>query len=128
MLRCHGIGINDLLVPNFIGILEVFQVIVRHERCRVVDSPQLTFLTNLNLRSNRVDRRSRTVDVRDRSGGRNGLQVLVVHAVLGYIGGKLNPVFAGRNMMLSKQLTHPFGLRFPFLLNVLGEELTVSVL
>src|SRR3954447_9140660 len=82
VLRGLGVGVDDLLVADLVRILVVLQVVVRHERRRVVDAPDLAFLADLDLRGDRVDRARRVVDVRDRPRRRHGLQVLVVDAVL----------------------------------------------
>src|SRR5699024_2466394 len=56
VLGCLCIRIDNLLVANFVGIFEVFEVVVGQVRCRVVDTTQATFFTNFNLGRNRVDR------------------------------------------------------------------------
>src|SRR5690625_4166574 len=55
VLRGGGVGVDDLLVADLVGVLVVLEVVVRHERRRVVDAPQLALLADLHLRHDRVD-------------------------------------------------------------------------
>ena len=131
VLRGRGVGVDDLLVADLVRVLVVLQVVVRHERRRVVDAADLAFLADLDLRRDRVDRARRVVDVRDRAGRRHGLQVLVVDAVLldrtpsaraqSSCVGMCTPASANSCLDL-------LGLRLPRLVGVLVEELARRVL
>ena len=70
------------------------------------------------------------VDVRDRTGRRNRLQVLIKQTVLHYRLTQRLPVRLGRqrNTGISKQLRYPFGARTPCLLNVFIEVAAAGVL
>src|SRR3954469_2097264 len=55
VLRRLGVGVDDLLVADLVRVLVVLQVVVRHERRRVVDAADLALLADLDLRRDRVD-------------------------------------------------------------------------
>ena len=76
-----------------------------------------------------MDRRRRVVDVRDGTRRRHGLQVLVVHAVLGDVGRQGLPVRLGRDLDRGgcEQLTALVRGGSPLLVNVLAEELARRV-
>src|SRR5699024_4924485 len=63
MLGGGGVGVDDLLVPDLVGVLVVGQVVVGHVRRRVVDATDLPFLADLDRSDDRVDRRGGVVDV-----------------------------------------------------------------
>ncbi len=49
MLGCLSISVDDLLRPDFVGVLEVFEIVVVEERRRVVDAAELALFANLDL-------------------------------------------------------------------------------
>ena len=55
MLGGRGIGVDQRLRTDLVGIPVVLQVVVRHERRRVVHAPDLAFLADLHLRDDRMD-------------------------------------------------------------------------
>ena len=55
VLRGRGIGVDDLLRADLVGVLIVLQVVIRHEWGRIVHAPNLAFLTDLDLGNDRVD-------------------------------------------------------------------------
>src|SRR5690625_539870 len=63
-----GVGVDDLLGADLVGVGVVLEVVVRHERSRVVDAPELALLADLHLRHDRVDGGGGVVDVGDRAG------------------------------------------------------------
>src|SRR3954452_9528457 len=130
VLRGLGVGVDDLLVADLVRVLVVLQVVVGHERRRVVDAPDLALLADLDLRRDRVDRAGRVVDVRDRARRRDGLEVLVVDPVLLDQLRELGPVLLRRDVHagLGEQRLDPCGTRLPGLLDVLLEVLTGGVL
>ena len=129
MLRRRGVGVDDLLVADLVRVLVVVQVVVRHERRRVVDAADLAFLADLDLGRHRVDRRRRVVDVADRARRRHGLQVLVVDAVLHDRGLQGTPVVLGRDAHpgVGEQAGDPLGGRLPLGVGVLVEVLPARV-
>src|SRR5690606_23131374 len=118
VLGGRGVGVDDLLVADLVGVLVVLEVVVRHVGRRVVDAPELALLADLDLRHDRVDRGGRVVDVGDGAGGRDGLEVLVVQAVLLDRGGERTPVVLRGDVhaRLREELADPLGLRHPLLL------------
>src|SRR5659263_432296 len=58
-----GVRVDDLLVADLVRVVVVLEVVVREERRRVVDAPDLALLADLDLRGDWVDRRRRVVDV-----------------------------------------------------------------
>src|SRR6478752_5419847 len=78
VLRRGGVRVDDLLEADLVRVLVVLEVVVRQVGRRVVDAPDLALLADLDLRRHRVDRGRRVVDVGDRAGRRDGLEVLVV--------------------------------------------------
>ena len=127
MLGGGGVRVDDLLVADLVRVLVVLQVVVRHERRRVVDASELAFLADLDLRRDRVDGRRGVVDVRDRPGRRHRLQVLVVDPVLHDAGLQGPPVVLRGDRHAREQLLDLLGLRSPLLLGVLVEELSRRV-
>ena len=99
-------------------------------RRRVVDAADLAFLADLNLGGNRVDRRGGVVDVGDRAGRRDRLQVAVVNTVTCNVSLELCPLFRGRdgNVGSFKQCLHLVGLRLEVLRVIAVEELTTGVI
>ena len=130
MLGGRGVGVDDLLVADFVGVGEVFEIVVGQVGGRVVDAADLAFLADLDLRGHRVDRTGGVVDVGDGSGRRNGLQVLVVDAVRHDRGLQLAPVVLGRDVHagVGEDLADPVGFRLPHPIGVLVEVLTAGVL
>jgi len=76
-----------------------------------------------------VDRGRRVVDVGDGTGGRHGLEVLVVDAVLPDGRGEGAPVVLGGDVdvRLGEHPAHALGGRLPHAVHVLSEELTARV-
>ena len=113
MPRCLGIRINNGLPSDFVRIREILEIVVGHIRSWIVDPSNLAFLANLDLGGDRVNRARGMVDVRDRAGGRHGLQVLVVDAVLQNRVAQGLPVGRSRDRdaVLFEQRTDPFGAR-----------------
>ena len=109
-----GVRVDDGLPSNLVGVLIVLKVVVGHVGGRVVHAPDLAFLANLDLGGDRVNRARGMVDVRDRAGGRHGLQVLVVNAILQDRVAQRLPIGHGRNLdaVLGEQLTNLGGTRF----------------
>ncbi|SIN28821.1 Uncharacterised protein [Mycobacteroides abscessus subsp. abscessus] len=130
MLSGRGVGVDDLLVADLVRVLVVLQVVVRQVRRRIVGPADLAFLTDLDLRGNRVNRRRRVVDVGDRSRRRHRLQILVIDAVLLHRFLQPQPIILCRNANpgIGEQLTHLLGLRLPHLVGVFVEELAAGVL
>src|SRR6478672_5115759 len=128
VLGSGGVGVDDLLVADLVRVLVVLQVVVRQVRRRVVDAADLAFLADLNLGRHRVDRGGGVVDVGDRTGRRNGLQVLVVDAVLHDGSLQLAPVILRGDVDVREQLGNLRRLRDPFPVRVLVEELAGRVL
>ena len=130
MLGGRGVGVDDLLVADLVGVLEVLQVLVGHVRRRIVDAADLAFLADLDLAGDRVDRAGRVVDVADRSGRRDRLQILVVDAVDLHRFLEPLPVLLGRDADagIGEQRAHLVGLGLPHLSGVLVEELAAGVL
>ena len=129
MLGCRGVGVDDLLVADLVGVLVVLQVVVRHVRRRVVDAADLAFLADLDLARHRVDGTGRVVDVGDRAGRRHRLQVLVVDAVLLHRLLQPDPILLRRNANagIGEQLADLVGRRLPHTIGVLVEELTAGI-
>ena len=77
-----------------------------------------------------MDRRGRAVDVRDRTGRRDRLQVLVVHTVLGDVGRQSRPILLRGQVDCRgrKKFAATLSLGLPNLVDVLAEVLARGVL
>ncbi len=130
MLGGFGVGVDDRLGADLVGVAVVLDVVVGHERRRVVDPADLALFADLDLADDGVDRAGRVVDVADRTRRRAGVQVLVVHAVLGHLGGQRTPVVRGGQIDAGtgEQLLHLGRARRPVAGEVLAKELTRGVL
>ena len=78
----HRVGVDQLLVAQLIRVLKQVHVVLGHMWCGVVHAPGAPLLPDLDWRDHGVDGRCAVVDVADRAGRRDGLQVRVGHAVL----------------------------------------------
>src|SRR5699024_9674492 len=67
VLGSLGVGVDDLLVADVVSIFKVFEIVVVQVWSRVVDTAQATFFADLDLGSNRVNRRGRVIDIGDRT-------------------------------------------------------------
>lgn len=120
MLGRRRIGVDDLLRPDLVGILIVIEIIVGHERRRIIDAADLAFLADLDLRDDRMDRGGRVVDIGDRACRRHCLQVLVIEAGGHHQFLQRRPVFLRRNVdvrgleqrlhLLRRRLPEPVGI------------------
>src|SRR5690625_1712881 len=84
VLGSSGVGVDDLLVADLIGVLEVLDVVVGQVRRGVVHPPDLAFLADLHRGRDRVDQGGGCVDVGDRPGRAPRLQALVVDPLLNH--------------------------------------------
>ena len=78
MLRRFGIGVDNRFRPDLVRILIEPEVLVGKEGRRIVNASGFALLANLNARHDRVDARGGVIDIGDRAGRRNRLQVLVI--------------------------------------------------
>ena len=130
MLGSDRVGVDNGLIANLVCVLVVLQVVVSHIGGRVVDAPNLAFLTDLYLGHDRVDRGGGVVDVRNRAGGRHRLQVTVVQAVLTHLLGQLSPIFTAGHVHTrsGKQFLYTLSGGHKILVQVLFKELAGGVL
>lgn len=65
MLGSRSIAIDDLFRTDFIGVLIIVEIVVGEIGNRITDAADLAFLTDFDLRNNRMDGECRVVDVRN---------------------------------------------------------------
>src|SRR5690606_25293283 len=56
VLRGGRIRFDDLFGSDLVGVLVIIQIVIGHERRRIIDAADLAFLADLDLRDDRVDR------------------------------------------------------------------------
>src|SRR5699024_5465554 len=127
MLGSNRVGVDNLLITYFVSVLVVLQVILGKSRLWVVDTTHLSFLTNLNRCSHRVDRRCGVVDVRDITCRWYSSQVLVVQTGLLDIRTQSLPINFSKVEVL-KQLLNLIGLWERRIVDVLLESFAGSEL
>ena len=121
--RGRGVGVDDLVRADLVGVPEELEVVLGHVGGRVVDAPESSLLADLDGRRDRVDGCGGVVDVADGSRGRHGLEVGVVDAVLGDGLLEFGPIrpCGDRDPGFVEEAGDAFGGGFPFAFEVLVE-------